>query len=290
MTKITGDKIKWWFVAGRYFVIPLLLVFSFYAVSLAGGSWREYLLSLLICGSVWIGSHYINNYQDWKSGEDRISGGSAPKSYTSACMILPRGLLSPRTMVITGISFILASFIAFLLFAPLYLFPVWLLGSFCAVSYSPIFKKRKIGEVCWGLAFFAFAVFSYGLACPIDLTGLAAGFLLGMLIFSFYVIDQLPDITGPTEKVMGLAEKVLAANMKPSSFFWFAVTAVFVIQMAFVMMGFFSPTTLVSIFSLPVAHIVGISCDLEIGKGAKLALLWLLIFPLLVGCGALVTL
>ncbi|MDI6886839.1 MAG: hypothetical protein QMD22_10985, partial [archaeon] len=71
------------------------------------------------------------------------------------------------------------------------------------------------------------------------------------------------------------------------SFFWFSVTACYILQFGFVLLNWLPFKTLFSIFTLPIAHIAGVMVDYRIEQGAKLALLWMATFVLAMGLGGL---
>ncbi|MDI6886732.1 MAG: hypothetical protein QMD22_10440, partial [archaeon] len=158
----------------------------------------------------------------------------------------------------------------------------------CATSYAPFFKKHNIGEICWGLALFGMGIFCYLLVKDFDMCCMSISTLLAFLVFSFYIVDQLPDVKGPTEKMKGLIGSIVNGGIKPSSFFWFSVTACYILQFGFVLLNWLPFGTLFSIFSLPLAHITGVMVDYRIEQGAKLGLLWMIAFVLGMGFGGTV--
>jgi len=279
---------KTWVTLGRFFILPLLILFTLFPNALAGFNIRNWLLAIFICGSVWVAAHYFNASEDYRLGFDKIEGGSVAKEYTKASQIIPQGLFSVRGCDITALFLLLLS--AFILFfcAPLRLDKIilYLLGVFSCLSYVRVFKVHKIGEVCWVLAFFAVGAFSYSLCAHIDCTAIAVGILLGMLFLPFYILDQLPDMK-PTDKVIDITEIIFANKLNPSGFIFFGVTATYVIQTGFVLMNWLPSMTLLSIFSLPVAHICGVYSDYKIEKGAMLCVLWMTFYVLFATIGAL---
>jgi len=156
-----------------------------------------------------------------------------------------------------------------------------------ALTYTDLWKPAGLGFACWFLAFFALVSFSYSVARPFDSTAAGAGALAGMLLFGFFLIDQLPDVRGPVRRAKSLAEMAFKAELRPSSIFWFGATAVFVMQTGFVLLGWLPSGTLLSVLSLPLAHITGIVLDFDLHRGTPIGLMWINSFALLAGAGGM---
>ncbi|MBW2560827.1 MAG: UbiA family prenyltransferase [Deltaproteobacteria bacterium] len=283
------SKLRAWITAQRFFVLPLLLSFTFFGASLAGldpGAWAT---AMLVTGSVWISSHNVNNWRDFVRGVDRVRGGSVAKSYTAANQILPRGLLSVRTVKLTAAGWVALSLAALACLAPLRpdTLALYCLGLATALTYTDLWKPAGLGPACAFVAFFALVSFSYSVARPFDSTAAGAGALAGMLWFHALLLDQLPDVRGPVRRAKDLAEMAFKAELRPSSIFWFGVTAVYVMQTGFVLLGWLPSGTLLSVLSLPLAHVAGIALDFDFQRGMLVGIVWMNGFALLAGAGGM---
>ena len=112
------DKLKAWFVAGRFFAVPWLLCNTLLGVTLAGFSLYKWLLAFVITTCVLTAGHYLNNIVDYRRGLDKPEGGSKAKAYTSASQVLPSGALSVSTMVLTVFIFLLVGLTLFYCYCP----------------------------------------------------------------------------------------------------------------------------------------------------------------------------
>ena len=288
-TQSSGQKVKAWIVAGRVFVIPFLLIpLTFLGVALSGFDLVRWGIAMLVVGSVWMAGHYINNWRDFVLGVDKREGGSVAKAYTAAPHILPWGLLSVRTVKLTAAGFLLLGILAFSLWAPLRLdtLVLFLVGVTIALTYTDYIKPRRGSELSWFLAMFAVVAFSYSVVRPFDRTALVAGVVIGMIGPMLHVIDQVQDIKKVIH-IRSLAELVFKTRIRLSAILWFYFTAIFVLQIGFILLGWMPKGTLISIFTLPIAHIASVFVDYEIGKGAMLVLFWVASYSVLAGLGAL---
>jgi len=280
------NPMKAWIVSARLFVIPWMLVNTLYGVVLAGFELSQWILSFGIVTSLLLMAHFINNWRDFVKGVDEVS---EAKPYTVASQILPRGFLSVRTMKLSALFFGLLSLSLLMAYGPLRVdvISLYLLGVLMAVSYTDFFKPRGLGEVALFLGHgFGAVSLAYSLIRPIDLTGISAGFLIGMFTGILYSLDQWQDVkTDFVKKASDLAWMIFKANIRISVLWWFAITATLVMQMGFVLMGVLPAVTLIAVFILPVAHVVGILLDYNFQKGILLALLCLWLYPLLQSFG-----
>ena len=108
---------------------------------------------------------------------------------------------------------------------------------------------------------------------PVDLTGLSAGVLLGFWAGILYTVDQWQDVTTDfAMKVRSFAYMAFKANMRISQLWYFLVTGSLVMQAGMVFMRWLPQETLITIFLLPLAYVVGILLDYRFEKGVLLAL------------------
>lgn len=283
-------KLKAWFIAGRFFVIPIFLVpFTFFGVALADFNLHAWAVAMLVIGSVWISAHFMNDWRDYALGVDSLKGGSVAKVYTAASQVLPRGLLSVRTIQLSALAFLLTSLLAFLLLVPLRIDTVlsYCFGVVMALTYTDYIKPKRGCEIWWGLIFFCLVFFSCCVASPMNFTTIAAATTVTMVGLMLHPLDQYPDLKEPIGEVNNLGELLFKAKIKLSGVFWFLVTAMFTMQMGFILLTWLPIGTLISLFSLPLAHITGVFIDYDLKKGMPLFLLWSAIYPTLAGLGAL---
>lgn len=283
-------KLKAWFIAGRFFALPSIVVpLSFFAAALAGFNFTKWLVSLLIAGSAWLATNFLNDWRDYVLGADKTSGGSIAKPYTAGSQVLPRGWLSIRTIQLTVLALLSISFTAFITLAPLRLDTVTLysLGVALGLSYTDYWKPRRGYELCLCLALFVLIGFCYTVIRPFNPGILAAaGLIGGMIGILLQLVDRYPDIQ-ESEYVKSLADLLFKAKLKFSGVFWFLITGIFTMQTGFVLLGWLPNSTLISLFSLPVAHISGIFLDYDFEKGSLLLLLWIGLYFTFAGLGVL---
>ena len=146
------DKAKWWVVASRPFALPIFfaLPIAGYALQYSSTSFDVILIGL---GTMLMGvfAHLYNDYDDYKRGIDKIEGGSNPKAYTSAAMVLPSGKLSEKSVLYGALlSFILALLVGLYVFLDghWYIIVPGAFGIFFTLSYNALgFKYRGLGGV-----------------------------------------------------------------------------------------------------------------------------------------------
>ncbi len=260
--------------------------------TLAGFNLRDWILAFVITSCVLLVSHFINAWRDFVKGLDRVEGGSRVKPYTVASQVLPRGWLSLRVVKVSALAFLLLSFILVLLFAPRR-FDLWILyciGVAIALTYTDFFKPRGLGEIALFLGHgFGTTTFAYSFVKPINAEAISAGVLLGVFASVCYTIDQYQDVeTDFARRVKNLAYLVFKANMRISQLWWFLVTASLTMQAGLVLMGWLPSKTMLTVFCLPLAHVVGILLDYDFSKGVLIGLLNMWLYALLMALGVLV--
>ena len=278
------NKAKAWFIASRPFAIPWILVNTFLGARLAGFDFGKWLLASAIVSLILLAAHYVNNWRDFVKGFDKLESGSSAKPYTAASQLLPRGELTVQemkgaTIIVLGLSLVLMGF------APKRL-DVWLLyilGVSVALTYTDFFKPKGFGEVALFLGHgFGASTFAYSLIRPVTVEALAAGTLLGMLAGIVYTIDQWQDVeTDFAKRVKNYAYLIAKAEMRLSTFFYFAVTAIVTIHLAFVLMGVLRPSTLKALLLMPLFHFAGVMLECQFEKGVWLSLIAIWLYPIL---------
>ena len=247
------NKLKAWIIAGRFFATPWILVNTLLGVKLAGFDFKAWIISFAIVFSILLGAHYMNAWRDYVLGFDRLENGSRAKPYTAASQVLPRGWLTLQEVKASTFAFFALSIILFILYVPKRAdtIALFIMGLSVAVTYTDYLKPKGFGEIGLFLGHgFGACTFAYSLVKPVTGEALAAGTLLGMLAGMSYTIDQWVDTeTDFARRVKNYAYLLTRANMRLSTFFYFAVTAVVTIHLAFVLMGVLRASTLKALSS-----------------------------------------
>ncbi len=164
------------------------------------------------------GTSCLNDYFDFFSGTDNIN--QTPTMFSGGSRVIQEGALSPRELLIAGISAIAAGSAIGLYLALLRGLPVLLLGIagvFLAVGYVHPWinlSKRGLGELAVGLGFGPIMLSGvyYVQAQQIDLAVILIGFIMGLLAASVLWINEIPDyeadkVTGKTNWVVRIGKK-----------------------------------------------------------------------------------
>jgi len=268
-----------------FFAAPWILVNTLLGVKLAGFDFKTWMLSFVIVFSALLGSHYLNAWRDYVLGFDHLENGSKVKPYTAASQVLPQGWLTLKEVKLSTFAFFALSIVIFILYAPKRpdTITLFLLGIFVAVTYTDFFKPRGFGEIGLFLGHgFGASTFAYSLVRPITAEALAAGTLLGLLAGVVYTVDQWMDAeTDFAKRVKNYAYLIAKAEMRLSTFFYFAVTAVVTIHLAFVLMGILRASTLKALLLMPLFHFTGVLLDYQFEKGVWVALTAIWLYPIL---------
>ena len=279
------NKLKAWIIAGRLFAAPWIAVNTFLGVKLAGFNFDAWITSFVIVLSVLLAGHYMNAWRDYTLGFDQLENGSKAKPYTAASQVLPRGWLTLKEVKLSTFVFFALSIIIFILYAPKRpdTITLFLLGIFVAVTYTDFFKPRGFGEIGLFLGHgFGASTFAYSLVKPVTGEALAAGTLLGLLAGVSYTVDQWQDVeTDFSRRVKNYAYLITKANMRLSTFFYFAVTVVVTIHLAFVLMGILRASTLKALLLMPLFQFSGALLDYQFEKGVWAALTAIWLYPIL---------
>ena len=279
------SSLRAWIIAGRFFAAPWIAVNTFLGVKLAGFDLNAWLLSFAIVFSILLSAHYMNAWRDYVRGLDSLEEGSKAKPYTAASQLIPRGEFTVTEAKAATIGWLLIAIGLFILFAPKRIdtIALLLLGIFVAVTYSDFWKVKGLGEIALFLGHgFGACTFAYSIVKPVTLEALAAGVVLGMWAGILYTIDQWQDVeTDFAKRVKNYAYLIARANMKLSTFYYFAVTAIVTIHFGFVLMGLLPTSTLKTILLLPLFHFTGVLLDYHFEKGVMICLLGMWIYPIL---------
>jgi len=277
------NKLKAWIVATRPFALPWIAVNTLLGSALAGFDVKMWFAAFAIVSLVLIAGHFINNWRDYVRGFDKLEEGSRSKIYTSANQLLPSGILTVEDM--QGATIITLATATVLMFAVAKRVDSWLLyllGIFCAATYTDFWKVKGLGEIPLFLGHgFGASTFAYSLVKPVDFAAISIGFLLGMWAGIIYTLDQYKDVeTDFAKKAKDLAYIMFRAGVKPSAYLWFAGSATSTLAVALVLAGILPREILTALISLPAVHISGIVIDYDFDKGVLLALISMWIYAL----------
>jgi len=286
---VNPRKIKAWLASLRLFAVPWMIVNTCLGVALAGFDISAWLLAIGATTSILLAGHLLNNIRDFQKGLDRLEEGSEEKAYTSAQKVLPSGILSVKTMLISALAFMAFAVFLLLIFCPVR-WDVWLiffLGLAVTCSYHDFWKPRGFPEVALFLGHgFAVTAFAYCLVEPISLEAVSAGVLLGMFAASASTIDAWKDVeTDYAKKVKGLAWTIAQANLPISQFWMGSMVMIYAVQMGMVLLGLLPNTTLLTVFLLPLGHLGSILLESNFDKGVMIFLLhmWLMAVFMTIG-------
>jgi len=284
-------KIKAWFVSLRPFTVFWMAANCLLGVALAGFDLSAWILAFGITNSILFAGHLLNNIRDFQRGLDRVEEGSEEKAYTSASKILPSGILSVRTMLISALAFVGFGTALLLIFCPVRP-DVWLLfflGLTMTCSYHDFWKPEGLPEIPLFLGHgFAVTAFAYSLVEPVTLTAISAGVLLGLFAASLSTLDAWKDMeTDYAQRVKGLAWTIAQANLPISQYWMGSLMMVYAVQMGMVLMGLLPSVTLLTVFLLPLGHLAGVILEKNFDKGVMLSLLTMWFFAILMALGVL---
>jgi len=277
-------KVEWMFWASRPFALPWIFVNTLLGATLAGMDWLKFFVAFVIVGAILVASHYINSWRDYVKGFDTLDNGSTPKSYTAASQILPKGLLDTSDVTRGALAMLTIAFALMVVYAPkrIDVWGLFILGVFLALTYTDFWKPKGLGELAlflghgWGASTFAYALIK-----PVGLDAMSVGVILGILAALVYTLDQYPDVeTDFGKKAKDLAYLMFHAEVKPSSYLWFSVTAVSSLTVAFVLLGWLPSKMLTALFTLPIFHVAGLVLDYDYGRGVLIGLVGIWLFAL----------
>ena len=267
------NKIKAWLIAARIFALPILFTDTLVGMALAGNNIWTWIVASLITGSLLTATEFINLWRDYVSGYDTIHGGSRVKSYTSATILLPKKILTVTDMKIGSIVLILFS-LSMMYFVPWRIdtWSLYLLGLFCMLTYTDIWKKIGLGEVPVFLGpGFGVIAFSYALVKPLDIVGFVGAIIIGLWGPFFYSLDQYADVMEDIKKgsKKNFAYMVKMAKTSLSSYIWFSGLSIITLIIVAVIAGLLPKPMLTVVFILPALRFSGIMIDASYDKGMK---------------------
>jgi len=285
------EKVKAWFISLRPFTVFWMATNCLLGVALAEFDLSAWLLAFGITNSILFAGHLFNNIRDFQKGLDKLEEGSEEKAYTSASKILPSGILSVRTMLVSALAFVGLGTSLLLIFSPIR-WDVWLLfflGVAMIGSYTDFWKPRGLPEIPLFLGHgLATTAFAYSLVEPVTLTAVSAGILLGLFAASASTLDAWKDVeTDYAGKVKGLAWTIAQANLPISQFWMGSMVMIYAVQMGMVLLGLLPNMTLLTVFLLPLGHLGSVLLESNFDKGVMIFLLHMWLFAVFMTVGVL---
>jgi len=139
----------------------------------------------------------LNDYFDFKSGIDLAT---SPTPFSGGSTILPRNLMSPRSVLFFGSALLAAGlsigsyFVYRFSFDPV-LIAILAFAAFSVVSYSPLTSKLGIGELVTGFNFGPLLLLGtyYVQTHQLSLEPILAGVPLGVLTAGILYVNEFPD-------------------------------------------------------------------------------------------------
>ena len=239
-------------------------------------SLSNFLLACIGAFFILFATHYHNAYSDFRRGIDQ---GETGKAYTSASTILPRGLVSPREVIVIAVSYYLLGFLFYLWLAVevsiLCIIPA-LLGITCGISYNTYGKYIGLGEPFLGISFglaTVLAGYVTSTGC-IEISPLLVSFIPGLLWALVYTMDQAQDIdTDVPRGIRNLASTLLAVPFPLSRYLEFGVFMVLLSHIFFILVEFITPLTFTAVITIPVMFSAILTADGNRRLSAQLLLL-----------------
>jgi 1,4-dihydroxy-2-naphthoate polyprenyltransferase len=164
-------------------------------------NWPLFLLALFGIMALQAGANVSNDYFDHISGNDWANKNITP--FSGGSRFIQKGILSPRATLLTSM-FCLAlgvasGLIILLMTQSIFILAIGLIGVFGAFFYTaPPVKLgyRGVGEAIIAFLFGILPVYgSYFLQNrTIDLVPLAAGCIVGILVFLIILVNEFPDL------------------------------------------------------------------------------------------------
>ena len=253
-------KIRSWISAGRFVFFPWILLNSLFGAVLGSFYLLDWFLSFLVSFSMLTMGHYINDWRDFVNGIDKKKEGSLNKPYTDAPQILPRGLLSLRTVKISALLFGLIGIIILLVSFEFRIdsFLFFVIGTLTALTYTDIAKPLGIGEVYLFLGHgFSTVCFTYSILNGIDLVAILGGSLLGFWAATAYTIDQWKDIKADYNNgISTFAHKLSKNGVEVSQWWGFVVIGSLLIQSVLILTKVLPIITCITFLTIPLAWFI----------------------------------
>jgi 1,4-dihydroxy-2-naphthoate octaprenyltransferase len=256
-------KINLWVTALRapFFtasIIPVILgtAVAYYSTGLFNLTFFMLTLIGIVC--LQATGNLLNDYFDFKSGADIINKERTPFSGGSG--VLVDGLLTPKTILISSLSFLFAGLFigAYLAFnIGLELIILGIIGALLGIAYTaPPFKLvyRGLGELVVALAFGPLVVAGAFIVQTetISATPIVASIPIALLIASVLYINEFPDYKA--DKAAGKNQLVVIIGRKDAVRIYKSLIISAYLSIVFgVILGLMPSLTLLGILTFPMA-------------------------------------
>ena len=181
--------------------VPFLIgtAYAFYQYQVLNFS--RFVLGFLALAALHLAANVLNDYYDYKSGNDAANKNWSP--FNGGSRLIQEGLILPKHVLTTGLICLgiglVAGFLLLSLVDHYFVLILGGLGILCGIGYTmPPFKwgYRGIGEIMIGLAFGPLPVIG---ACfiqtqTVDFGSLFIGLPVGLLIMVVVLVNEIPDV------------------------------------------------------------------------------------------------
>ncbi|MFO7837714.1 MAG: prenyltransferase [Candidatus Thorarchaeota archaeon] len=282
-------KLISWVSAGRFVFFPWVLLNSLFGAVLGSFHLLDWFFSFLVAFSTLTMGHFMNDWRDFVNGLDKMDEGSEKKPYTNAQQILPRGLLSLRTVKISALFFGLLGLIILIGYFDFSIdaYAFYLIGVLMALTYTDFAKPKGIGEIHMFLGHGLSTVcFTYSIINGLDVIGFLGGCLLGFWSAAAYTVDQWKDIQVDQDNgISTLAHKLSSKGLEPWKWWTFVVLGSMFIQAALIVFNVLSVTTAITVLMIPLAWLVHRKLKQNFDEGLLLVLVCMWVYTSLLIAG-----
>lgn len=257
-------KLKNWVMALRTpfltaSIVPVLLGTAIAWFATGTLYWGFFLLTLLACLLIHIGTNVINDYSDHRSGNDEVNR-EFVRPFSGGSRVIQLGLLTPLEVLSGGLLFyLLSASIGFYLAwtrGPLILV-LGAIGLICGIFYtgSPFnWAKRGIGELLVGLNFGILMTLGayYVQTQSFSWVPVVAAIPVSLLIAAVLYINEFPDYTA--DKQVGKTTLVVRLGRERAVILYTLIMAGVYLSIGVgVATGILPLTTLLGLITLPLA-------------------------------------
>lgn len=181
--------------------IPFFIGTAYAVFQFRSFHFLRFVLGFLALTALHLASNVLNDYYDYRSGNDAANKNWSP--FNGGSRLIQDGLISPRHVLYAGLVClgmgILAGFFLFGLVGHYFIFILGGLGILCGVGYTMPPSKwgyRGIGEIVIGLAFGPLIVAgaSFIQTQKLDFGSLFAGIPIGLLVMVIVLVNEIPDV------------------------------------------------------------------------------------------------
>jgi 1,4-dihydroxy-2-naphthoate polyprenyltransferase len=218
-----------------------------------------FILALIGVSSIHLGANLVNDYFDYKSGNDDVN--VAGSHYSGGSRVIQEGLISPKSILIIALLFFffgsLIGFYFLWVLKSIEILVIGLIGVFIGFFYTANPLKlgyRGFAEICNGVIFGpliglgAYYVQTQTFSTAILLTSVIVGLLLALVL----IINEFPDY--PADKTVGKRTLLVCLGREKSvKIFHFGIILAYFILTAGCILEIIPIASLVAFLSLPFA-------------------------------------